>query len=30
LATMAKQKFNLFECLVSAFNRQPIQPCLTG
>ena len=27
LATMTKQKTNLFDCLVSAFNRQPIQPC---
>ena len=26
LATMAKQKANLFDCLVSTFNRQPIQP----
>ena len=30
LATMTKQKANLFDCLVSAFNRQPIQPCFTG
>jgi len=28
LATMTKQKNNLFECLVSVFNRQTIQPCL--
>lgn len=27
LATMTKQKANLFDCLVSTFNRQPIQPC---
>lgn len=26
LATMTKQKNNLFECLVSMFNRQIIQP----
>lgn len=26
LATMTKQKANLFDCLVSTFNRQPIQP----
>jgi len=25
---MTKQKNNLFECLVSVFNRQTIQPCL--
>lgn len=30
LATMTKQKANLFDCLVSAFNRQPIQPCFAG
>jgi transposase len=30
LATMAKQKANLFDCLVSVFNRQPIQPCFAG
>lgn len=27
LATMTKQKNNLFDCLVSVFNRQTIQPC---
>jgi transposase len=27
LATMTKQKNNLFACLVSVFNRQTIQPC---
>jgi transposase len=27
LATMHKQKGNLFDCLVSIFNRQTIQPC---
>ena len=26
LATMTKQKTNLFDCLVSVFNRQTIQP----
>ena len=30
LATMHKQKGNLFECLVSVFNRQTIQPCFAG
>lgn len=30
LATMHKQKGNLFDCLVSVFNRQTIQPCFTG
>jgi transposase len=30
LATMTKQKHNLFECLVSVFNRQTIQPCFAG
>lgn len=30
LATMTKQKANLFDCLVSVFNRQPIQPCFAG
>ncbi len=30
LATMHKQKGNLFACLVSVFNRQTIQPCLAG
>ena len=30
LATMAKQKGNLFDCLVSVFNRQTIQPCFAG
>ena len=30
LATMHKQKANLFDCLVSVFNRQAIQPCLAG
>lgn len=30
LATMAKQKANLFDCLVSTFNRQPIQPNFSG
>jgi len=29
LATMTKQKANLFDCLVSTFNRQPIQPCFS-
>ena len=27
LATMTKQKANLFDCLLSVFNRQAIQPC---
>ena len=27
LATMNKQKANLFDCLLSVFNRQTIQPC---
>ena len=27
LATMTKQKANLFDCLLSVFNRQTIQPC---
>lgn len=27
LATMTKQKANLFDCLISVFNRQPLQPC---
>jgi hypothetical protein len=27
---MAKQKANLFDCLVSTFNRQPIQPVFAG
>ena len=30
LATMTKQKANLFDCLVSVFNHQPIQPCFDG
>ena len=30
LATMAKQKANLFECLLSTFKHQPIQPCFAG
>ena len=30
LATMHKQNANLFDCLVSVFNRQTIQPCLVG
>ena len=30
LATMHKQKANLFDCLVSVFNRQTIQPCFAG
>jgi len=30
LATMTKQKANLFDCLVSAFKHQPIQPCFAG
>jgi transposase len=30
LATIAKQKANLFDCLVSTFNRQPIQPDFSG
>ena len=30
LATMTKQRANLFDCLVSAFKHQPIQPCLAG
>ena len=30
LATMHKQKGNLFDCLVSVFNRQTIQPCFAG
>ena len=30
LATMTKQKGNLFECLVSVFNGKTIQPCFTG
>ena len=30
LATMHKQKGNLFECLISVFNRQTIQPCFPG
>ena len=30
LATMTKQKANRFDCLISVFNRQPIQPCLAG
>ena len=30
LATMAKQKANLFDCLVSVFTRQPIQPNFAG
>ena len=27
LATMTKQKANLFDCLLSVFNRHTIQPC---
>jgi transposase len=30
LATMHKQKINLFDCLVSVFNRQTIQPSFAG
>jgi hypothetical protein len=30
LATMFKQKANLFDCLVSTFKRQPIQPDVAG
>lgn len=30
LATMHKQGACLFECLISTFNGQPIQPCLSG
>lgn len=30
LATMTKQKTNLFECLLSTFKHQPIQPCFAG
>jgi len=30
LATMHKQRGNLFDCLVSVFNRQTIQPCFSG
>lgn len=30
LATMHKQKANLFACLVSVFNRQTIQPCFAA
>ena len=30
LATMHKQKGNLFECLVSVFTRKTIQPCFAG
>lgn len=30
LATMHKQKGNLFDCLLSVFNRQTIQPCFAG
>lgn len=30
LATMTKQKANLFECLISVFDRQPIQPRFAG
>jgi transposase len=30
LATMTKQKNNLFDCLVSVFNRQTIQPCFAA
>jgi transposase len=30
LATMHKQKANLFDCLTSVFNRQTIQPCFAG
>jgi transposase len=30
LATMTKQKANLFAYLLSVFNRQTIQPCFSG
>ena len=30
LQTMRKQRACLFDCLVSVFNAQPIQPCLAG
>jgi hypothetical protein len=30
LESMHKQKGNLFDCLVSVFNRQTIQPCFAG
>jgi transposase len=30
LATMHKQKANLFDCLVSVFDQRTIQPCLAG
>lgn len=30
LATMTGQKANLFDCLISVFNRQPIQPRFAG
>ena len=30
LATMSKQKANLFDCLISVFERQPIQPRFAG
>ena len=30
LATMHKQKHNLFACLVSVFERRTIEPCLAG
>nr|WP_319566783.1 IS66 family transposase [uncultured Rhodoferax sp.] len=30
LATMSKQKTNLFACLISVFKRQTIQPCFSG
>ena len=30
LATMSKQKINLFDCLLSTFNHHPIQPCFSG
>lgn len=30
LATMRKQKANLFDCLISVFNRQTIQPSFAG
>ena len=30
LATMHKQRACLFECLISAFKGQPVQPCLLG
>ena len=30
LATMNKQKINLFDCLVSVFKRQTIQPSFAG